>query len=51
MVAVVVRVRPAVPTGNYLTVGLVLGGAAVYTGVLLAVSGRIRSKARALAGV
>ncbi|WP_135363170.1 lipid II flippase MurJ [Halosimplex halophilum] len=51
MVAAVVSVRPAVPTGNYLTIGLVLAGAAVYTAVLIAVSGRIRAKVRGLAGV
>lgn len=44
MVVFVTQLRTVVPTGNYLTVGLVFAGAAVYTTVLLGASGRIRRK-------
>lgn len=48
MTLVVAALERAAPTGNYVTIGLVLVGAAVYTGVLVVVSSFVRSKARAL---
>lgn len=42
--------QPVVPGSHYATVALVLAGAAVYTGILVALSGRIREKAVGLTG-
>ncbi|WP_248516817.1 lipopolysaccharide biosynthesis protein [Salinarchaeum laminariae] len=45
MGVLVVGLNRVVPTGNFLTVGIVLVGAATYTIVLVGLSDRIRSKA------
>ncbi|MCU4799485.1 lipopolysaccharide biosynthesis protein [Halobacteria archaeon HArc-gm2] len=45
---VLVSVEPVVPHGRVWTLALVLGGASVYFGILLAVSVRVRSKTRSL---
>jgi len=48
MALVVTGLKRPAPTGNYVTVALVLAGAAVYTAVLVAISTRVRSKTRGL---
>jgi O-antigen/teichoic acid export membrane protein len=48
MAVVVLAVERSVPGNHYATVGLVMVGATVYTLVLVAVSARVRGKARAL---
>lgn len=49
MGGVVAAIARVAPTGNYVTIAIVLGGAAVYVLLLLAISDRIRAKVLALA--
>ena len=50
MAVAVVGLEPTLPRNHYATVALVFLGVAVYTLVLVAVSSRVRGKARALIG-
>lgn len=50
MAGLLLAARPVVPRNHYTTIALVVGGAAVYTGVLLTISSRVRQKAWGLVG-
>lgn len=50
MAGLLLLARPVVPGNHYATVVLVFAGAAVYTGILVVLSGRVREKAVGLVG-